>query len=453
MRPQFLRAGFERIGLGRPELRAWAFYDWANSAMATTIVAAVFPIYYYSVAGAGLSAGVATQRYALSTTIALVTIAVLAPFLGALADAAAAKKKLLALFAFLGAGAVAAMACIDSGEWVLASVLLVVANIGAAGSLVFYDALLPHVARAGEIDRVSTAGYALGYLGGGLLLALQLAWIQNPERFGLPAATAADPRAETLPVRLAFVSVAVWWVAFTIPLLRRVPEPPAAGVAAVSFGHAAAAAWTRLAHTATALGRHRHALMLLIAFLVYNDGLQTIVKMASIYGTEIGIGRSALISAILLVQFVGIPCTIAFGVLASRVGPKPTLYITLAFYTGIAIFAYFMRTATHFFILAVAVGLVQGGCQALSRSLFASLIPRRRSSEFFGLFAVAEKFAGILGPALFATTIHLTGSSRKAIISVVVFFVAGAWLLRHVDVDAGRRAALEADATGVRHGA
>src|SRR5262245_52682435 len=229
------RGWLARIGLGRPELRAWALYDWANSAMVTTIVAAVFPIYYYSVAGAGLPPGVATQRYALSTTVALVTIALLAPFLGAWADAAAAKKKLLAGFVALGAGAVGAMACVDTGEWLLASVLLVLANVGAAGSLVFYDSLLPHVARPHEIDRVSTAGYALGYLGGGLLLALQLAWITHPERFGLPGPDAVDPRARTLPVRLAFVSVAVWWVAFTVPLLRRVPEPPASASVRTSW--------------------------------------------------------------------------------------------------------------------------------------------------------------------------------------------------------------------------
>jgi len=441
------RSWFARIGLGRPELRAWALYDCANSAMATTIVAAVFPIYYYSVAGEDLAPGVATQRYALSTTVALVTIAVLAPFLGALADAAAAKKKLLAGFVVLGAGAVAGMACIDAGEWRLASVLLVAANIGAAGSLVFYDSLLPHLAGPEEIDRVSTAGYAIGYLGGGLLLALQLAWILHPERFGLPgaAAAAADPRAATLPTRLAFVSVAIWWVAFTLPLLRRVPEPQVPRGAAPSLAAAAATAWARLRDSARDLRAHRAALLLLIAFLVYNDGLQTIVKMASIYGTEIGIERPALITAILVVQFVGIPCTIAFGALAARFGAKPTLYVTLAFYIGIAVFAYFMRTATHFFILAAAVGLVQGGCQALSRSLFASLIPRSRSSEFFGLFAVAEKFAGIFGPALFALTIQMTGSSRNAIVSVVVFFVAGAWLLRGVDVEAGRAAARASD--------
>jgi UMF1 family MFS transporter len=240
---------------------------------------------------------------------------------------------------------------------------------------------------------------------------------------------------------LAFLSVAVWWFVFSLPLLRRVPEPPVVGRPPGSGAAAVRAALARLRESSRDLRAYRNAFLMLLAFLLYNDGIQTIVKMATIYGTEIGIGSNALIASILLVQFVGIPFTILFGRLAERLGTKPTLYVTLIAYTGIAILAYSMRTATHFLMLAVAVGLVQGGAQALSRSLFASLIPRQRSSEFFGFFAVLEKFAGILGPALFALAIQWTGSSRNAIASVVVFFAAGALLLRRVDVEAGRRAA------------
>lgn len=439
-RPSFL----QRIGLHRPELRAWALYDWANSAMVTTIVAAVFPIYYYKVAGAGLPAGEATRRYALCTSLGLACIAVLAPLLGTLADVTAAKKKLLAGFMSLGVAAVAAMFWIEEGDWLGASVLLVLANIGASGSFVFYDALLPHVARPDEMDRVSTSGYALGYLGGGLLLALQLAWIAAPGRFGLPAGPDLDPAARTLPARLAFLTTAVWWLVFALPLLRRVPEPPVRGDGGGSG--TLRATFARLGATFRELRTFRHAFLMLLAFLVYNDGISTIIKMATIYGTEIGIETQALVAAILLVQFVGIPCTLLFGQLASRLGAKPALYLALAAYVGIAALAYFMRSAAHFFALAVAVGVVQGGAQALSRSLFASLVPRHRSSEFFGFFAVLEKFAGILGPAFFAAAIQVTGSSRQAIVTVVVFFVAGAFLLRLVDVEAGRRVARAAEA-------
>jgi UMF1 family MFS transporter len=356
------RSRLERFGLHRPELRAWALYDWANSAMATTIVAAVFPIYYYKVAGEGLPPGEATRRYALCTTFALAAIALLGPFLGTLADVTAAKKKLLAAFMLLGVTAVAAMFWIGPGDWLLASVLLVAANIGAAGSSVFYDSLLPHVARDHEMDRVSTTGYALGYLGGGLLLAANLAWITHPAWLGLPAGDAATGAARTLPSRLAFLSVALWWGGFSIPLLRRVPEPPLASHARPLRGGAALrSARSRLRDTLHELRTYRNAFWMLLAFLLYNDGIQTIVKMATIYGSEIGIGPEALIASILLVQFVGIPCTLLFGKLAERLGTKPTLYVALAAYVGIAALAYFMRTAVHFLLLAVAVGSCKAG--------------------------------------------------------------------------------------------
>lgn len=433
---EFHTAWLHKLGLHRPELRAWALYDWANSALVTTIVAAVFPVYYYQVAGAGLAPGVATQRFALCTTVALATTAVLAPFLGALADLTGAKKKFLGAFVALGAGAVAFMFCIDAGEWRLASVLYVLASIGGAGSAVFYDSLLPHVARDDELHRVSSSAYALGYLGGGLLLAMQAAWIAHPEWLGLATGPDLPARAATLPVRLALASVAVWWIGFSVPLFRGVREPHVAGRRAWNSATVAAAA-RRLTHTLRHLRAYPQAFLFMAAFLLYNDGLQTIIKMAAIYGAEIGIRSQALLLAILLVQFVGIPCTLLFARVADRWGVKRTLGVTLGVYAGIAVFAFFMRTAAHFFVLAAAVGMVQGGCQALSRSTFAGLIPVQRSSEFFGFFGVAEKFAGILGPAFFAVAIQLTGSSRAAILSVLVFFVAGALLLRRVDLQAG----------------
>lgn len=436
------RSWLQRLALHRPDLRAWALYDWANSAMVTTVLAAVFPVYYYRVACAGLPPGEATRRYALCTTIALGGIALAGPLLGTLADVTAAKKRLLGGFMSLGVLAVAAMYWIQEGDWLLASLLLIVASIGASGSFVFYDSLLPHVARREELDRLSTSAYALGYLGGGLLLALNLAWIRFPGAFGLPSGDALSATERTLPARIAFVSVAVWWALFSIPLFRRIPEPPrSGGLETAAAAPALRVAWRRLRATGRELRTYRHAFLMLLAFLLYNDGISTVIKMASIYGTEIGIATPALLGAILLVQFVGIPCSLCFGALATRIGAQRALYVALLVYAGISIFAYFLRTAAHFYVLAIAVGIVQGGAQALSRSLFASLIPRQRSSEFFGFFAVLEKFAGILGPALFAIASSVTGSSRSAIASVIVFFIAGALILRAVDVDAGRRIA------------
>ncbi|MGE3526544.1 MAG: MFS transporter [Gemmatimonadales bacterium] len=436
----------ERHALHRPERMAWAMYVWANSAFMVVIITAIFPIYFSSIAAADLSPTDATYRFTVATTIGLIIIAVLSPFLGALADFAAAKKRFLGFFAGLGIAAVAMMFFIERGDWLLAAVLFVIANIGANGSFVFYDALLPHVARPEEVDRVSTAGYALGYLGSGMLLAVIIAWIQQPAWFGLPHGGGLTPAQETLPTRLSFVAVALWWLAFSIPLFRRVPEPRRALEPDERPGQSPVrVAWTRLGETFRELRGYRDAFLMLLAFLIYNDGIGTIIRMATIFGTEIGIGRGPLIVSILLVQFVGVPFSFLFGAMASRVGTKQSILFGLVVYAGISILAYFMTTATHFLILALLVGAVQGGTQALSRSLFASMVPKHKSGEFFGFFAVFEKFAGILGPAIMAVIIGLTGSTRLSILSIIGFFVVGALLLLRVNITEGQRVAREAD--------
>jgi UMF1 family MFS transporter len=436
-----------RLGLDRPELRAWAMFDWATSSVQTTIMVAVFPIYFVKVAGAGLPEGGATQRLATVNSIALVIIALVSPVLGAISDYSATKKRFIAGFVALGAVTTAALWTVHTGDLALASWLFVLVLVGAAGCFVFYESLRPHIAAPHEIDRVSTAGYALGYVGGGLLLALNLAWIQRPDWFGLPSGPGLTEDQATLPARLAFVSVAIWWVIFAIPLFRRVPEPPPRIEPDERRGeNPMRVAFVRLGETFHELRGYRQAFVMLLAFLIYNDGIQTIIKMATAYGTEIGIGQSALIGAILVVQFVGIPCSFLFGAVAGRIGAKRALFLGLLAYTAISILGYFMRTATHFYILAGLVGMVQGGTQALSRSLFASMIPPHKSGEFFGFFSVFEKFAGIFGPLIFAGTIAATGSSRNAILSIIGFFAVGAALLALVDVAEGQRAAREAEA-------
>jgi MFS transporter, UMF1 family len=432
------------LGLHRPELRAWATYDWANSAMVTTITAAVFPIYYVRVAAAHLEPAQATQSYAAATTVGLALIAAFAPLLGTIADYVAIKKRLLGTFMGIGVAAVAMMYFIQQGDLWMAAALFVLANVGVNGSFVFYESLLPHIAHKDEMDRVSTAAYAIGYIGGGVLLALQLAWIMFPGAFGLPSGEGLTPAQATLPTRLAFLSVAVWWVVFSIPLFLYVPEPPVkveAGERAI--GNPVAVAFRRLRATFRDLRSYRPAALMLLAFLIYNDGIGTIIRMATAYGTELGIGESTLIGAILLVQFVGVPFSFAFGMLAGRIGAKRSVYVGLATYSVIAVLGYFMRDGTDFMILAFLVGMVQGGTQALSRSLFASMIPRHKSGEFFGFWSVFEKFAGILGPLIFTLAIALTGSSRNAILSVLLFFIVGGVLLYFVDVDEGRRNARE----------
>ena len=423
----------ERIGLGRPELRAWAMYDWANSAVQTTIIAAIFPIYFQKVSAADLPGPVATGRFAWATTIAIVIVAVVAPVLGAVADRTPIKKRLLAVFLAMGAASTAAMFFLTRGDWRLALILFVITNVGVAASIVFYDSLLPHIVSGRELDRVSTAGYAMGYLGGGVLLAINIVMMANPSWFGLPDRDTA--------VRASLASVAVWWVLFSIPLFRRVAEPALLDRNAHGKPTGLAPAVRQLLQTLRELRRYRDAFVLLLAFLIYNDGIQTIIRMATIYGTEIGIDENAMIGALLLTQFIGVPFGFLYGAFAGRVGAKQAIFAGLAVYALITVLGFFMRTATHFFALAVMVGMVQGGTQALSRSLFASLIPKEKSSEFFAFFGVFERYAGVLGPALFAWVVTASGTSRNAILSIVAFFVIGAGLLTLVDVERGRRAA------------
>jgi UMF1 family MFS transporter len=421
-------------------LRAWAMYDWANSAFQSTVITAIFPPFFSSFAAAGQPAVEATSRFAWATTIAVAITAVTGPFLGALADYRAAKKRALAIFMLVGVIATVLMATISEGGYRYAVLLFVVANIAFVSSLVFYDSLLPHIATEDEIDRVSTGAYAVGYLGGGLLLALNLAWILAPGTFGLSGKVDA--------IRLSFVSVAVWWLLFSIPLLRRVPEPRAVrerGETGQERGVVVAV--RRVIDTLHELRGYRQAFLMLIAFLLYSDGIQTMIRMASIYGQEIGIDQNGQIAAFVMVQFVGVPFSFLFGTMAGRIGAKTALFLALIVYTGISALGYFMTATWQFFVLAFLVAMVQGGSQALSRSLFARMIPRDKSSEFFGFFSIGEKFAGIFGPALFALSVDIFGSSRTAVLSVVLFFILGGIVLTRVDVERGMAEARVASQT------
>ena len=426
------------LGLQRRELRAWALYDWANSAFVTTMMAAVLPVYYHQVAAAGLPENLRTVYWGYTQTIGLLIIAVISPLLGAVADCLGAKKKFLGGFASLGVAGSALLYFAGEGAWAFASFAFILGHVGFGASEVFYESLLPHIARPGEVDRVSAGGYAVGYAGGGLLLAAQLAAIIFPASFGL-----AD-RAEAS--RVAFVSVAVWWALFTLPLLFwvREPRPRLAANEAAGMG-AIPAAWRRLRDLFRDVRRYRDLFLFLLAFWCYNDGISTIIKMAAIYGAEIGIGQTDLIGALLLVQFLGIPCTFVFGVMAGRMGPKNGIYICLWVYTGISVLGYFMTEAWQFWVLAAAVAMVQGGSQALSRSLFTSMVPAEKSAQFFGFYGISGKFGNIIGPFLFATVSHLAGASRLSILSLIVFFLGGMFLLSRVDVQAGRSAAEQDD--------
>jgi UMF1 family MFS transporter len=412
-------------------------YDWANSAFATTIMAAMFPPFYRSmVTGAGLGEANATAYWAYTTSAALLIVALLAPVLGAISDHTGGKKWYVAFFAALGVVGTGLFAFLGEQTYLLGSVLFIVGNVGFAGANVFYESLLPHVARQDDVDRVSTRGYALGYVGGGILLVVNVLWYMKPDWFFMPNVGFA--------LRASFFSVAVWWALFSIPLFRRVPEPPVVCVEGESAG-ALRAGFERLARTFRQITRYRQLLLFLVAFWIYNDGIGTIIKMATAYGDEIGIGLTDMTIALIITQFVGIPFSILFGSLARRLGTKRSILLALGVYVLISIAGYFMQTATLFYVLAFMVGMVQGGSQALSRSLYAAMVPKCRSAEFFGFFSTSSKFAGIFGPLLFGVVAQLAGGSRLSIISVILFFVVGGLLLTRVDEQEGIAVAREED--------
>jgi MFS transporter, UMF1 family len=438
--PRFL----ERCGLHRPELRAWAMYDWANSAFVLVVVTTVFPIFYREVAAAELDNVRATALFTWTTTAALAIAAVLSPALGTLADCLGWRKRMMGGWLALGVTATCCMYLIHSGEWMRALVLFGIANVAFSLSLVFYDSFLPHIASVNEIDRVSAAGYGLGYLGSGLLLVVNLWSIRSPASFGIADAETAS--------RLSFVSAGLWWALFSLPFFHRVAEPRAtAGSSERGAVRAAGVAFRRLLETLRELrGAHRQAFLMLVAFLIYNDGIGTIIRMAAIYASTQGLPQNSVMLAILLVQFVGVPCAFVFGSMGAWIGAKRAILIGLLVYIGISVVAYRMDTVAEFYLLAALVALVQGGTQALSRSLFASMVPKHKATELFGFFAVFEKFAAIFGPMIFGLLLTAGGTPQKAILSVIAFFVAGGLLLTRVDVAVGQLQARDAEAAWER---
>jgi UMF1 family MFS transporter len=420
--------------------RAWCLYDWANSAFATTVMAALFPPFFRELAiRAGHTGAEATALWGYVTAGALLLVAVTAPLLGAVADATGGRKRFLALFAGLGILVTGLFATLGAEAWRSAALLFVVANFGFGASTIFYEALLPSLASGNAMDRLSTRAYGLGYAGGGLLLVINLLWVMHPAWFGMPDAGFA--------IRASYVSVAVWWGIFSVPLLRHVPEPPPVPVPGeVTSGALLTRGFRRVAHTFADIRGHRPLLLFVLAYWIYNDGIGTIVKMATAYGSEIGIGLTHLIGALVLTQLIGIPCAWLFGRLAARTGARQAILVALGGYLLISLGGYFMRTALHFYLLAAAVGTVQGGAQALSRSLFASMVPRHRSAEFFGFYSTSGKLAGVAGPLVFGLVSQLTGTGRLGILSLIVFFTLGGYLLTRVDVPAGVQAARDAEA-------
>jgi UMF1 family MFS transporter len=407
----------------RRDTVSWALYDWANSAFATTVLAGFFPVFFQQFWSTGVDPTISTSRLGFANAIAGIIVAVLAPVLGAIADRTAGRKRQLVMWAMLGVIGTASLGFIGQGEWWWAAACFVMAGIGFNAANVFYDALLLDVASDNELDQVSAFGYALGYLGGGLLFAVNVLMTLNPQWFGLESAAEA--------VQFSFFTVAAWWFLFTLPLARNVREKPAPAPAA-GLRVAARDGLRELRSTIRHVGQYRHITLFLIAYWLYIDGVHTIYTMAVDYGVALGLPSSSLLAALLLTQFVAFPSALALGWLGNRWGPKRGILLCIVVYLSATLYAYFLDTVVEFFGLAVVVGLVQGGIQSLSRSLFGRLIPEGKGGEFFGFFNLMGKFASFLGPMLIASVALLTGDSRLSVTSLVVLFIAGGLVLLKV---------------------
>lgn len=411
---------------------SWSLYDWANSAFATTVMAGFFPVFFKSYWSAGADVTASSFRLGLGNSLVGIVIIILAPLLGAIADKGGARKKFLLFFTVIGVVMTAGLYFVQKGAWELAVLLYVAASIGFNGGNIFYDALIVVVAPSGKLDVVSALGFALGYLGGGILFALNVAMTLWPHAFGLADAAQA--------VQVSFVMVAVWWAVFSIPVMVYVKEPRATErhgtLQVIKDG------FRQLTATFHEIRRLRVLFVFLIAYWCYIDAVDTIIRMAVDYGLSLGFQAQNLIVALLITQLVGFPAALAFGVLGERWGAKTGIFIAIAFYIGITLWAMRMHQVAEFYVLAVAIGLVQGGIQSLSRSLFASMIPPDKSGEFFGFYNMLGKFATVLGPVLMGVVGVLTGSPRLSLLAVVALFVVGAVLLYFVDVAEGRRSVL-----------
>jgi UMF1 family MFS transporter len=408
---------------------SWALYDWANSAFATTVMAGFFPVFFKSYWATGMPATESTLRLGTANAVASLLALLLAPVLGVIADRSGRKKGLLLMLAMLGVLMSGGLFLVGEGYWLVAAGLYVLGVVGFSGSIVTYDAMLLDVAGKAELERVSALGFALGYLGGGLLFAINVLMVLYPEAFGLADKSEA--------VRVAFLTVAIWWAVFSLPVLLFVDEVPRPQARSLSRGMRHA--WQEFSATWRILRQLPMAFTFLIAYWCYIDGVDTIVRMAVDYGLSLGFAADSLLTALLLTQFVGFPAALLFGRIGDRIGAKRAIWLALIVYVIVVFWAWRMTASWEFYGLAIVIGLVQGGIQAMSRALYARLIPAEHAGRLFGLYNMMGKFAAVVGPLLVGWFAVWSGDARTGILSVLLLFLAGAWLLARVRVAEGER--------------
>lgn len=397
---------------------SWALYDCGNSAFALSTLAVLFPLFLGSYWNGDAEGAVVTGRLAWTTAAASLVVLLAAPMLGALADSGGFRKRFLFLFGATGAVAAALLSVVPEGAWPFALACFFVASIGFYSANVYYDSLIFQVAEPRHFELVSAFGYSLGYVGSALLLAMQVWMMSSPETFGFDSPTPV--------IRTAFLVVGLWWFVFMLPLLINVPEPPAR---AERSAEAVRDAYRALAGTISHIRRYRHVVLFLAAYALYIAGVFTVIFMAVNFGQRLGFSQIDLVSALLLTNFIGGPATLAFGWLGHRIGPKRATYLGLLIYVGVAISAVFLTDVRQFYVMAMLVGLVQGGVQAMSRSLFAGLIPGEQSGEFFGFYNMVTKLAHVLGPFVVGIGALISDDPKAILIALLPLYVIGTALL------------------------
>lgn len=407
---------------------SWALYDWANSAYATTVMAGFFPLFFKSYYSADVAATTSTAHLGIASSISSLVIVLIAPLLGSIADVYSLKKRYLFLFSYLGILMSAMLSLVGAGEWQAALFIYILGNIGFMGSNIFYDGLLQSVSTKKSVDFVSGLGFSLGYLGGGILFSINVWMFQDFEFFGFEDQAAA--------IKASFVSVAFWWALFSIPLLLFVKEDKSTHISTTTK---LKDGYLRLKKTFSKIRQLRHLSLFLVAYWLYIDGVDTIIRMAVDYGMALGFDSSNLILALLLVQFVGFPATLLFTKISEIMGTKGAIYLAISIYLFIIMWAATMMEVWEFYMLAIMIALVQGGIQALSRSYYSRMIPEGYSAEFFGFYNFIGKFAAIFGPLLIALVALLSENSRVSIASISILFIIGAILLYFVDEKKGEK--------------
>ena len=410
---------------------AWSVYDWANSAFSTTVMAGFFPIFFEKYWSNPDDVIQSTYQLGWANSLASIVVAALAPFLGAIADRGSAKKKFLIFFCYMGVVMTGGLYMVGQGQWQMAVMVYIAASVGFMGANIFYDSLLPSVAPKEKMNYVSSLGFAIGYIGGGLLFLINVLMYLHPQWFGIADATTA--------IKLSFLSVAVWWGVFTIPLLLFVPEPQISD--SLPLVRAISAGYRQLRITFTQIRQLKIIGMFLLAYWLYIDGVDTIIRMSVKMGSSLGFEAGDLITALLMVQFIAFPAALGYNWFASKIGTKKAVLIAIGGYSVVTLLAYFMTVKLHFYILAALIGLFQGGVQALSRSLFTRLIPRGKEAEFFGFYNMLGKFAAVIGPIMMGWVTLATGNVRLGILSILILFISGALLLQKVDFEEGERLA------------